>query len=294
MSQRVVVAGALGAGLAMLALAVFVAGAARVMQVEQPTEEPATGSSTVLAQEEGWQPWGLQPDGSPVRWNPCEPIRWVLDANHAPEQGRQALSLAMARITAVSGLEFEFVGMTDELPDAERSLVTEGPDGPRWAPVLVAWVPADSIDLPLSDMERGVAVPVAVREGGDRVFVTGQVVLNADKTLLPMFEDRHASWGAVLLHELGHLVGLDHVSDPEQLMAPTPGFGPVRWTGPAWRQWAPPPAASRSPNPASSPWSTTRSAADVRRHPVRPAPHAPLAAPRARPPASARHRDAVG
>lgn len=229
MSQRVVVAGALGAGLAMLALAVFVAGAARVMQVDQPTEGSTTGSSAVLAQEEGWQAWGLQPDGSPVRWNPCEPIRWVLDPDHAPEQGREALSLAMARITAVSGLEFEFVGMTDELPDAERSLVTEGPDGPRWAPVLISWVPADSIDLPLSDMERGVAVPVAVREGGDRVFVTGQVVLNADKTLLPMFEDRHASWGAVLLHELGHLVGLDHVSDPEQLMAPTPGFGEVRF-----------------------------------------------------------------
>ena len=66
-----------------------------------------------------------------------------------------------------------------------------------------------------------------MREGGEPVFVTGQVVLNADKTLLPMFEDRHASWGAVLLHELGHLVGLDHVDDPAQLMAPTPGFGEV-------------------------------------------------------------------
>jgi hypothetical protein len=95
--------------------------------------------------------------------------------------------------------------------------------------VLISWVPGDSIDLPLSDAERGVAVPVAVRDDGQRVFVTGQVVLNADKTLLPMFEDRHASWGAVLLHELGHLVGLGHVDDPAQLMAPTPGFGEVRF-----------------------------------------------------------------
>lgn len=228
MPRRMVVASALGAGLAMLALAVFVAGAARVMQGPQPPAAP-TGTSTVLAQQEGWAAWGINPDGTPVRWNPCEPIRWTLDPDHAPERGREALSLAMARITAESGLQFEFTGMTDEQPRSDRPLVVDGPEGRRWAPVLVSWVPADSIDLPLSDMERGVAVPVAVREDGRQVFVTGQVVLNADKTLLPMFEDRHASWGAVLLHELGHLVGLDHVDDPRQLMAPTPGFGEVRF-----------------------------------------------------------------
>lgn len=226
MSRRHVLAGTLGAALALLALGVFVAGAAQVVQPSQRSAASA-GTSPVLAQHQGWAPWGTQADGSPVRWNPCEPIRWVLNTRHAPEQGREALSRAMARLTAASGLRFEFVGMTDELPRSDRELVVHGPDGPQWAPVLVAWVPADSIDLPLSDMERGVAVPVAVREDDRQVFVTGQVVLNADKTLLPMFEDRHASWGAVILHELGHLIGLDHVKDPAQLMAPTPGFGPV-------------------------------------------------------------------
>ena len=220
-----VVAAAVGGAVALLALGVFVIAAARVMQPPPPPE--AAPTSEILAQREGWAPWAVRSDGTPVRWNPCEPIRWVLDADEAPEQAREALSLAMARITAVSGLEFAFVGHTDEQPTRDRALVVDGPDGASWAPVLITWVPGDSIDLPLSDMERGVAVPVAVEDDGEPVFVTGQVVLNADKTLLPMFEDRHASWGAVVLHELGHLVGLDHVDDPRQLMAPTPGFGEV-------------------------------------------------------------------
>jgi len=59
--------------------------------------------------------------------------------------------------------------------------------------------------------------------------VTGQLVLNAERTgsLLDGFQDRHATWGGVLVHEVAHLLGLAHVDAPDELLHPSPGFGPI-------------------------------------------------------------------
>ena len=232
MTARTVLAGAAGAVAALLAIALLLQSEAADLAAADRARAAAVAGATApevvaptSSTDAPYEVWGVDEDGTPVRWDPCSPIRWVFDPSGAPEDAREVISLAMARISDASGLTFEYGGMTSETPSRERSLLSA--DGQQWAPVLVAWVPGGSTDLPLGDAERGVTVPVAVRDGGPRVFVTGQVLFNSDKQLLPGFEDRHASWGAVVLHELVHLVGLDHVDDPRQLMHPTPGFGPV-------------------------------------------------------------------
>lgn len=240
MTARTVTAAAVGALLGVVAFAVYIgvlatgldsgAGAADTQSGDGSGDGDAVAGATAPGMPMADAPyavWGRNADGDPVRWDPCSPIRWVLDDRAAPADARSTIDEAMSRITAASGLRFEYGGRTSEAPSRDRSLVSG--DQTAWAPVLVTWVPGGSTDLPLGDAERGVAVPVAVDEGGVRTFVTGQVLLNADKRLAPGFVDRHASWGAVVLHELAHLVGLDHVEDPRQLMHPAPGFGPVEF-----------------------------------------------------------------
>jgi hypothetical protein len=188
----------------------------------------APAPSAPAPSTDGWVPWAVDTTGAPVRWDPCTPIEVVLRPAGAPDGAEADLRAALDRLAAASGLDLRLVGTTDAAPSADGPLVERTDTGWRWAPVLVAWDLPGVGGMPLGPHDRGVAVPVAVRADGREAFVTGQVVLNAARTdLRPGFGDRAHAWGATLLHELGHLLGLDHVEDAAQLMAADPGSGPV-------------------------------------------------------------------
>jgi hypothetical protein len=177
--------------------------------------------------EDGFALWGRRDDGTPIRWDPCEPIRWVFNPDGAPPTGQADVAAALQLVADASGLSFRFDGLTDEVPSWHRPLLQPERYGDRWAPVLVAWTGPDD-ELALTERQRGAAVPVAVSTSdGETLFVSGQVVLNATADLDAGFGDRSSSWGAVLAHEGGHLVGLDHVDDRSQLMYPETAPGPA-------------------------------------------------------------------
>jgi hypothetical protein len=182
-----------------------------------------------------------QPGSSePVAFDPCRPIRYVVRPVGAPPDGNDLLSEALERITEATGLEFVDAGTTDEVPvSGSPGRANFQPDryGDEWAPVLIAWsTPAEYAGLAGPVIGETSTRPVDVADD-QQVLVSGQVTLDAQQIGdVIRFAGGRSVALAVITHELGHLVGLGHVTDPHQLMYPSAqplvtDFGPGDLTG---------------------------------------------------------------
>jgi hypothetical protein len=153
------------------------------------------------------------PGGDPVAWNPCEPIHYVVNPDGAPDDWEELVDEGVATVSGAAGLRFEYDGTTDDRDFTDRVDALGRPE-----PVLIGW--ADEDEVPeLEDDVAGVAGPVTQTRRGLSRYVTGMVVLDRES-----FDDLDGQLDgddqqrAILMHELGHLLGLDHVDDPSELM----------------------------------------------------------------------------
>lgn len=179
--------------------------------IGKPAPVPAgTGQFEVLQHQRGGT--------TPVAFDPCRPIHYVVNLQGAPGDGLSLIQAGVAKVSTATGLRFVYDGPSTELPAKER--VAYQPNRyskARWAPVLIAW--ADEKTYPeLAGYIAGVGSAQAVYAPDDRlVYVTGQVVLDDQQLALAQTPGRGQA-SAIVLHELGHLVGLDHTSDRTQIM----------------------------------------------------------------------------
>jgi hypothetical protein len=157
---------------------------------------------------------------SPVTWSPCRPVHYVVREANQPVNGSELLQQALAMTSGATGLPFVSDGTTAEGPSRERQSYQPDLYGKRWAPVLIAWAtPAEVTDF-AGDV-AGEAGPARITtSGGDDTYVSGTVYLDPAK-----FSSAFANFGpqlarALILHELGHLVGLAHVADQNAIMFP--------------------------------------------------------------------------
>jgi hypothetical protein len=168
--------------------------------------------------------------GAPVTWSPCRPIHYVVREAHQPAEGGVLLEQAIAATSAATGLRFVSDGTTGEGPSAERPAYQPDRYGNRWAPVLVAWATPGEVADFAGDV-AGEAGPMRITTpSGHTTYVSGTVYLDPTK-----FRQVLTGYGpeparALVLHELGHLVGLAHVTDPDAIMFPQLNPGVTRYS----------------------------------------------------------------
>jgi hypothetical protein len=137
---------------------------------------------------------------------PCVPVRVVVDPSRAPAPAaaRQLVAEAASRVMAASGVPIL-------VEDADGDAASDA--------VVVAWRP-----FPSTEPARIGLTSVSVDADGIAV----EIQLNQDSQLPSDFSSRR-SWGATLMHELGHVLGLAHSADAGDLMFSKMLAGAAEW-----------------------------------------------------------------
>lgn len=168
-------------------------------------------------------------DCTPVRFDPCQPVHYVMNPAQAPPSGVADVEEAFSRLAQATGITFVNDGMTDEVSRRGPYVGDRYPG--RWAPVLVAWNRHSGDRANVEVVGSG--FPFRVEDA----LVSGMLTLNSDAVSnrakatpvpggfasAPGFGPVGAegvTWGRVILHELAHVVGLGHTRDRDQLMYP--------------------------------------------------------------------------
>jgi hypothetical protein len=176
------------------------------------------------------------------RWDPCTPIGYRVNRTRGTSGAVRDVKRAIHRISVATGLRFVYRGQTTIVPQARWA------DGayPADTQLIVAWIrPSQSTLWPSASMSVNGQDTVAATGGAWHVHATdgagrlwgrynrGFVLLNARIRFPAGFRaiGPSGSRGRELMHELGHVVGLNHprTSGRLQIMYPELTRMPSRW-----------------------------------------------------------------
>jgi hypothetical protein len=157
-------------------------------------------------------------DHSLVRWNPCRTIGYKVNTREASRGALADVKGAIWRLEQATGLKFRYDGSTSEIPDVDGK--------PSSDDVVIAWArPSQTDALYGSAVGTGGWFETGRYGAGGKItwqITGGYVALDSTQNATFRAGFGHGvRRGTLLMHELGHVVGLQHAHSSSQVMYPT-------------------------------------------------------------------------
>jgi hypothetical protein len=154
-----------------------------------------------------------------ARWNPCRTITYRVNTRRAPEGGRKMVKAAIAVLREANGLQFKYLGKTKAIPFRD-----DGGKQRSNAKLDIAWATSRQVH----ELRNGTIGWGGLWWDGRKVAYRGGISMlhNASMTSDP---GPGGTWHNLLIHELGHVMGLDHADTTAQVMYPQIPYSPGRY-----------------------------------------------------------------